>query len=93
MKTIQANGRDIRVQHTVVSDEKTHHVSIRVDLSHEQSGKKISHVMTIGAEAEPLPAGYGKEQLAADVATFKQKHAELFESKIRAAELASALEE
>jgi hypothetical protein len=93
MKTIQINGHDILCSHEVLSDEKTHHVSIRVDLSHEQSGKKISHVMTIGAEAEALPASYGKEQLAADVAAFKQRHAELFESKIRAAELASALEE
>ena len=92
MKTIQVNGRDIRVEHTVVSDEKTHHVSVRCKFSHE-SGKSIEHVLTVGAMDACLPANYGKDQLAADVAAFKLKHAELFESKIRAAELASALEE
>jgi hypothetical protein len=92
MKTIQVNGRDIRVQHTVVSDEKTHRVSIRVDLSHEQSGKKISHVMTIGGEGE-APVGLNKESLQVSLNQFKQRHAEIFAGNLHAAELASALEE
>jgi len=92
MKIIQVNGRDIRVEHTVVSDEKTHHVSVRCKFSHE-SGKSIEHVLTVGAEDAPLPTSYDQTALAKDVAAFKLKHAELFESKIRAAELASALEE
>ena len=92
MKTIQVNGRDIRVEHEVASDEKTHHVSIRCKFAHD-SGKSIEHVLTIGAEDSPLPVGYDKAALQKDLDAFKHKHAELFESKIRAAELASALEE
>ena len=91
MKTIQVSGREIRVEHEVVSDEKTHHVTIHVKLSHE-SGKQISHVMTIGAVDSPLPVGYDKAALQKDLDAFKQKHAELFESKLRAAELAAGLE-
>ena len=92
MKITQINGRDIRVEHAVVSNEKTHRVSIRVDLSHEQSGKKISHVMTIGSEGE-APVGLTKESLQASLTQFKQRHAEIFAGNLHAAELASALEE
>jgi hypothetical protein len=93
MKTIKVNGTDVSVSHEVKTDEKTHHVCIRCKFSHTVSGKSIEHVLTIGAEDEILPVNYNKEQLQKDIEVFKQKHAELFESKIRAADIASQLEE
>jgi hypothetical protein len=92
MKTYQVNGREIRAEHTVASDDKTHQVSIRCKFSHE-SGKSIEHVLTVGASDEVLPANYSKEQLKADVEAFKVKHAALFASKIHAAEIAAQLED
>jgi hypothetical protein len=75
-----------------VSEEKTHQVHIKCKFTHD-SGKSIEHVLTIGADDQPLPAGYGKAELQRDVDAFKQKHAELFASKIHAAEIAAQLED
>jgi len=91
MKIYKINGRGIHAEHKVVSDEKTHHVSIRCKFSHE-SGKTIEHVLTIGAEGA-APVGLTKESLQKTLDDFKAKHAKIFAAKIHAAEIAAGLEE
>jgi hypothetical protein len=48
--------------------------------------------MTIGAEDCPLPIGYDAAALQKDLDVFRQKHAELAESKLRAIKLAMSLQ-
>lgn len=90
MKKIEVNGREIAVEHRVSTHEETHHVSVICKFSH--GGKSIDHVLTIGAADEPLPLVYGKTELQRDLDAFKEHHARLFESKLRAAELAEGIE-
>jgi hypothetical protein len=91
MKTYEINGNTITVKHAVEINPDTHQVHIRCTFSHD-SGKKIEHILTVGAEGQPLPTSYDKTALQKDLNDFKQKHADLFESKIRAAKFAAELE-
>jgi hypothetical protein len=89
MQTIKVNGLDIQSSHEVKTNEQTHHTEIHVTF--EGEGKSITHVMTIGSADEPLPSNYDQAALQKDLDTFREKHAALFESKLRAANLAANL--
>jgi hypothetical protein len=86
------NGNKIQSEHKVEVDPKTHHVCVRCTFSHDESGKTIDHVLTLGAVDQPLPANYDKAALQKDIDAFKTKYAEVFEGKIRAAQIASEIE-
>jgi hypothetical protein len=98
MKTISVNGTPVSVSHEVVTNPKTH--SVEVHCTFEAEGKSVKRVLTVGAAIAPeadrheiLAAGYDTAALQKDVDDFKQRHAERFESKIRALKLANSLAE
>jgi hypothetical protein len=89
MKTIQINDTKIGYEHQVRTDPNTHHVY--VDVSFEAEGKRVTHVMTVGANDQPLASSYDQVALQADLDAHVDRHAKLFESKLRAEKLAKAL--
>jgi hypothetical protein len=94
MKTIKINDTDVVCNHEVKTDAKTHqtHVLLTVKAGSGDDAVELTHVMTIGAVDQPLPVGYDAAALQKDLDTFRQKHAELAESKLRAKQLAKSLE-
>lgn len=89
-KTIEVNGTTINCDHEVVTDPKTHQVVIHHTF--EADGKSIEHHQTIGADDQPLPAGFDQAKLQEVADAFRQRHAALLESKLRAAKIASSLD-
>jgi len=86
---LKINETEIEVSHEIKSTE-AHDTHIHCRF--EAGGKSITHVLTVGAVHQPLPAGYDRAALQKDMDDFKMKHATLFESKLRAAKLAASLE-
>jgi hypothetical protein len=88
MQTIRINDTDVVCSHEVKTDE-AHHTTIHVTV---QAGDvNTTHVMTIGSVDEPLPIGYDTAALQTDLDLFRQKSAEMAESKLRAKKLARGL--
>jgi len=94
MKTIRVNDTDVVCNHEIKVDKKTHHtyIHLTVKAGSGSDAVEMTHIMTIGALDQPLPAGYDAAALQKDLDTFRQKHAELAESKLRAKQLAKSLE-
>jgi hypothetical protein len=91
MKTITVGTKQISVAHNIVTHPKT--LETHVECIFEGDGKSVSHRMTIGSADGPLPASYDANALKVDVDAFKEKHAAIFEGKLRAIELAGSLTE
>jgi hypothetical protein len=87
-KSISVNGREVTV-HSETKTDKNRQTAIHLTAIHE--GVSLHHVMTIGAENEPLSADYSLKQLQADVDAARQKLAALVESKHRAVDLAKQI--
>jgi hypothetical protein len=94
MKTINVNGTDVTCVHEIKTDDKTHTTAIHVNVKAGDGvdAVELTHVLTIGAEDRPLAAGYDSAALQKDLDEFRQKHAELAESKLRAKKLAQSLQ-
>jgi hypothetical protein len=88
--TPAGNPRTNNCTHEVKTDGKTHQVAVHVTFVAGDKG--IAHVMTVGLPDTPLSAANDQTALQKDLDVFRQKHAELFESKIRTGKLAAALE-
>jgi hypothetical protein len=87
-KTMKIGTHDIDMDHAVETSED-HQVHIRCTFA--CGDKSIKHVMTVGAADEPLPEAYDQAAMQKDIDDFKLRMATLFESKLRAAELAANL--
>jgi hypothetical protein len=90
MKTIQVNDTHVECSHEIKTDEKTFHTAVHLTV--KAGNVQTTHVLTIGAEDCPLPIGYDAAALQKDLDVFRQKHAELAESKLRAIKLAASLQ-
>jgi hypothetical protein len=90
MKILKINNTDVVCSHEVKTDEKTQHTAVHVTVKADEV--ELTHVMTIGAVDEPLPVGYDVVALQKDLDVFRQKHAALAESKLRAKKLAQSLQ-
>jgi hypothetical protein len=92
MKTIQVNGTDIQCAHEVKIG-KNHQTEVHLTVSAASGDASVSmvHVFTVGASDSPLPAGYGPAEMQSDFDTFRQKHAELCESKLRSKKMAAGI--
>jgi hypothetical protein len=91
MKTLTVGTKQIAVAHNIVTNPNT--LETHVECVFEGDGKSISHRMTIGSADGPLPASNDATALQNDVDFFKEKHAAIFEGKLRAIKLAGALTE
>jgi hypothetical protein len=83
MKMIRVNEIDVMCSHEI----KGHEIHLTVKAEDVQT----THVLTIGAEDGLLPEGYGQAELQRDLDVFREKHARLTESKLRARKLAQDL--
>lgn len=83
MKTIRVNETDVMCSFEI----KGHEIHLTVKAEDVQA----THVLTIGAEDGLLPEGYGQAELQRDLDIFREKHARLAESKLRAGRLAQGL--
>ena len=94
MKTYQINGTDVSCSHEIKTDEETHLTAVHVTVKAGDGNDAIelTHVLTIGAEDHPLPEGYDTESLQRDLDVFREKHARMAESKLRAKQLAKSLQ-
>jgi hypothetical protein len=90
MKILKVNNTDVVCSHEVKTDEKTQHTAVHVTV--KTGDVELTHVMTIGAEDELLPLSYDAVALQKDLDLFRQKHAALAESKLRAKKLAQSLQ-
>jgi hypothetical protein len=93
MKTIKINETEVVCSHEVKTDEAHRtavHVTVKAGAGND--AVELTHVLTIGSESEPLPANYDAAALQKDFETFKQRHAELAEGRLRAKRLAQSLE-
>jgi hypothetical protein len=94
MTTIKINEADVVCSHEIKTDEKTNQTSIHVTVKAGDGNDavKLTHVLTIGAEDHPLPEGYDTASLQRDLDVFREKHARMAESKLRAKKLAQSLQ-
>lgn len=92
MKTIEINGIPVLCSHEVKTDE-AHRTAVHVTVKtgEGKDAVELTHVLTIGAEDHPLPDGYDAAALQKDVDAFRDKHARMAESKLRAKKLAQGL--
>jgi hypothetical protein len=91
-KTIPVNGTDVVCSHEVKVD-RNHQTQIHLTVAagSGDDAVSVSHVLTVGASDGPLPAGYGPAEMQADFDKFRQQHAELCETKLRAKKLAAGV--
>ena len=92
MKTIRINETDVTCEHEIKISE-AHHTAVHVTVKAGDGSDavELTHVLTIGAEDRPLPDGYSTESLQKDLDVFREKHARMAESKLRAKKLAQGL--
>lgn len=93
MKTIRINETDVVCSHEIKTDE-AHRTAVHVTVKTGEGADaaELTHVLTIGAEDHPLPDGYDAAALQKDLDVFREKHARMAESKLRAKKLAQYLE-
>lgn len=87
--TIAVNGKEIIV-HSEAKTDKNHQTAIHITATHENVS--LNHVMTIGAENEPLPENFNVEDLQKQVDSQREKLAALVESKHRATKLSAQIQ-
>jgi len=87
-KTVVVNGKEIAITSEHKTD-KNHQTVIHLTASHETV--QLHHVMTLGAENEPLPENFSLDDLQAQVDAQRAKLAALVESKHRAIQLAAQI--
>ncbi len=93
MKTIKVNETNVVCSHEIKTDA-AHHTAIHLTVKAGEGNDavELTHVLTIGAEDHPLPEGYDTVALQKDLDVFREKHAKMAESKLRAKRLAQTLE-
>jgi hypothetical protein len=94
MKTIRVNETDVTCSHEIKVDKKTHHTCIHVTVTagNGDDAVELTHVLTIGSVDEPLPVGYDGATLQKDLDDFRERHAKMAESRLRAKKLAKSLQ-
>jgi hypothetical protein len=93
MKTIRINETDVVCSHEIKTDD-AHRTAVHVTVKAGEGNDavELTHVLTIGAEDHPLPDTYDAAALQKDLDVFREKHARMAESKLRAKKLAQGLE-
>ena len=92
MRTIRINATDVVCSHEIKTDE-AHHTAVHVTVKAGDGSDavELTHVLTIGAEDHALPEGYDTASLQRDLDVFREKHARMAESKLRAKKLVQGL--
>jgi hypothetical protein len=86
---IRVNETDVVCSHEIKTNAQQ---TTEIHLTVKAGDVETSHVMTIGAVDEPLPVGYGQTELQNDFDVFRERHAKLAESKLRANSIAKSLQ-
>jgi hypothetical protein len=102
-KTIEVNGTSVDCSHEVATDAVTGKTFVRLKVkANDADGVETEHRMTIGPYVEPnarnvgpadaLPIAYDQAAAQRDLDAFRQHHAAVAESNLRAKKFASSLE-